>query len=47
VRELVGELRALTTTLRRVGEEVERNPSVLLQGRRPTKPGPGEQPARP
>jgi phospholipid/cholesterol/gamma-HCH transport system substrate-binding protein len=42
VRELVAELRGLTATLRRVGDEVERNPGVLLSGRRPAKRGPGE-----
>ncbi|MCC7216083.1 MAG: MCE family protein [Burkholderiales bacterium] len=42
VRELVAELRALTATLRRAGDEVERNPSLLLRGRAPGKRGPGE-----
>jgi phospholipid/cholesterol/gamma-HCH transport system substrate-binding protein len=41
-RELVAELRGLTATMHRVVDEVERNPGVLLQGRRPTKRGPGE-----
>jgi phospholipid/cholesterol/gamma-HCH transport system substrate-binding protein len=41
-RELVLELRGLTATLHRVVDEVERNPGVLLQGRRPIKRGPGE-----
>jgi len=41
-RELVAELRGLTATMHRVVEEVERNPGVLLQGRRPAKRGPGE-----
>lgn len=41
-RELVAELRGLTASMHRVVEEVERNPSVLLQGRRPAKRGPGE-----
>jgi phospholipid/cholesterol/gamma-HCH transport system substrate-binding protein len=41
-RELVLELRGLTATMQRVVDEVERNPSVLLQGRRPIKRGPGE-----
>jgi phospholipid/cholesterol/gamma-HCH transport system substrate-binding protein len=41
-RELVVELRGLTATMHRVVEEVERNPSVLLQGQRPAKRGPGE-----
>lgn len=40
--ELVGELRGLTAALRRVVEEVERNPALLLQGRRAGKRGPGE-----
>jgi len=42
VRELVGELRGLTATMRRVVEEVERHPGVLLQGPRKPKRGPGE-----
>ncbi len=42
IRELVAELRTLTATLRRVGDEVERNPGVLLRGRAPAKRGPGE-----
>lgn len=42
VRQLVAELRDLTGTLRRVGGDLERNPSMLLYGRSPGKPGPGE-----
>jgi hypothetical protein len=42
VRALVDELRGLTATLRRVGDTVERNPSVLLHGRPAAKKGPGE-----
>jgi phospholipid/cholesterol/gamma-HCH transport system substrate-binding protein len=42
VRALVDELRGLTATLRRVGDAVDRNPSVLLYGRPPAKKGPGE-----
>jgi phospholipid/cholesterol/gamma-HCH transport system substrate-binding protein len=42
VREMVAELRGLTATMRRVVEEVERNPGVLLQGPRPARRGPGE-----
>lgn len=41
-RELVLELRGLTATMHRVIDEVERNPAVLVQGRRPAKRGPGE-----
>jgi phospholipid/cholesterol/gamma-HCH transport system substrate-binding protein len=41
-RELVAELRGLTATMHRVVDELERNPAVLLQGRRPGKRGPGE-----
>jgi len=41
-RELVAELRGLTATMRRVVDEVERNPGVLVQGRAPAKRGPGE-----
>lgn len=42
IHALVAELRALTATLRRVGDEVERNPGVLLRGRPAPKRGPGE-----
>ncbi len=42
VRQLVAELRELTSTLRRVGGDLERNPSILLYGRTPAKRGPGE-----
>ena len=42
VRDLVSELREVTATLRRVSSEVERNPSVLLYGKPPSKRGPGE-----
>jgi phospholipid/cholesterol/gamma-HCH transport system substrate-binding protein len=41
-RELVAELRAMVVTMHRVVDEVERNPGVLLQGRREIKRGPGE-----
>jgi phospholipid/cholesterol/gamma-HCH transport system substrate-binding protein len=41
-RELLVELRGLTATMGRVADEVERNPGVLLQGRRAGKRGPGE-----
>ena len=40
--ELVAELRGLTATMRRVVDEVERNPAVLVQGRAPARRGPGE-----
>jgi hypothetical protein len=36
------ELREVTATLRRVADKVERNPSVLLYERPPSKRGPGE-----
>jgi phospholipid/cholesterol/gamma-HCH transport system substrate-binding protein len=41
-REMIAELRGLTAAMRRVVEEVERDPRVLLQGPRPAKRGPGE-----
>jgi phospholipid/cholesterol/gamma-HCH transport system substrate-binding protein len=41
-RELVAELRGLAATMHRVVDEVERNPGVLLQGRKAAKRGPGE-----
>ena len=42
VHELVSELREVTATLRRLSNDVERNPSVLLYGKPPLKRGPGE-----
>jgi phospholipid/cholesterol/gamma-HCH transport system substrate-binding protein len=42
VRALVAEMRDLTSTLQRVGSDLERNPSALLRGRAPARPGPGE-----
>lgn len=42
LERLLGELRDLTTSLRRLSEQTERNPSGLLFGRRPVPAGPGE-----
>lgn len=42
VRALLAELRELSGSLRRLGDEIERNPSVLIYGRPALKPGPGE-----
>jgi len=42
VRLLVEELRGLTGSLKRVAEQLERNPSVLLFGKPVQKRGPGE-----
>lgn len=42
MRELVVELRELTSTLQRAADHVDRDPSVLLLGRSPSKRGPGE-----
>ena len=41
-RALVAELRELTATLQRAAGEIERNPGALLQGRPPSRRGPGE-----
>lgn len=41
-RQAIAELRELTASLRRFSEALERDPSMLLQGRAKTKPGPGE-----
>lgn len=38
----VAELRELSASLKRVSEEVERSPNVLLLGKQPDAPGPGE-----
>jgi phospholipid/cholesterol/gamma-HCH transport system substrate-binding protein len=42
VQQLVQELHDLTRSLRRVSDELEQNPSVLLHGNPPAKRGPGE-----
>ena len=42
VHELVADLRDLTATLRRVSDELEKNPSVLVYGKPPARRGPGE-----
>lgn len=41
-RQTIAELRELTASLRRFSEALERNPGMLLQGRRTAPPGPGE-----
>jgi phospholipid/cholesterol/gamma-HCH transport system substrate-binding protein len=41
-RLLLAELRDLAASMRRVSEQVERNPAVLLRGRAGARPGPGE-----
>ncbi len=47
LERLMGELGALTTSLRRVTEQTERDPRGLLFGRTPLPPGPGEKEATP
>jgi phospholipid/cholesterol/gamma-HCH transport system substrate-binding protein len=42
VERLVAELRTAAASLGRVSGELERNPGLLLLGRAPTPPGPGE-----
>jgi phospholipid/cholesterol/gamma-HCH transport system substrate-binding protein len=42
IHQLVVELRDMTASLRRVGNQLERNPSILLYGKPPEKRGPGE-----
>ena len=42
LERLLGELSALSTSLRRLSEQTERNPASLLFGRRPVPAGPGE-----
>ncbi|HQT25025.1 MAG TPA: MlaD family protein [Burkholderiales bacterium] len=39
---LIAELRGLSASLGRVSSEIERNPALLVYGRRPPPPGPGE-----
>ncbi len=47
LERLLGELGALSTSLRRLTEQTERNPSGLLFGRQPVPEGPGESGAKP
>jgi len=42
VNSLVTELREMTGSLKRVADELDRNPSVLLFGKPAQKRGPGE-----
>ncbi len=42
IHQLVVELRDMTATLRRVGNQLEKNPSILLYGKPAEKRGPGE-----
>ncbi len=46
LRRLLGELAALSTSLRRLSEQTERDPRGLLFGRKPVSPGPGETATR-
>lgn len=47
LERLLGELAILTTSLRRLTEQTERNPRGFLFGRKPVPPGPGETAAGP
>ena len=47
LERLMGELSVLTTSLRRLSEQTERDPRGLLFGRNPVPPGPGEKGAKP
>ena len=47
LERLLGELSTLTTSLRHLTEQTERNPSSLLFGRHPVQAGPGETGAKP
>ena len=42
MQRLLSELNVLSTSMRRLSEQTERNPSGLLFGRSPVPPGPGE-----
>ncbi len=42
MQRLVTDLRKLTASLQQVSDELEQNPAVLLRGRQPPPPGPGE-----
>ena len=47
LQQLLSELGALTTSLRRLSEQTERDPRGLLFGRKPVANGPGETGAKP
>ena len=47
LERLLGELSILTTSLRRLSEQTERDPRGLLFGRNPVPPGPGETGGKP
>lgn len=47
LERLLGELSALSNSLRRLTEQTERNPASLLFGRQPVPAGPGENGAKP
>ena len=47
LERLLGELGTLTTSLRRLSEQTERDPRGLLFGRNPVAPGPGETGKKP
>ncbi len=47
LERLLGELSVLTTSLRRLSEQTERDPRGLLFGRKPVAEGPGEAARRP
>jgi phospholipid/cholesterol/gamma-HCH transport system substrate-binding protein len=42
LERLMGDLSALTGSLRRLADQTERDPRGLLFGRKPVPPGPGE-----
>lgn len=46
LERLMGELSALSASLKRLSEQTERNPSSLLRGRQPLPLGPGEKAAQ-
>jgi phospholipid/cholesterol/gamma-HCH transport system substrate-binding protein len=42
IERLAVEMTVLSTSLRRLSEQIERSPGGILFGRRPVPPGPGE-----
>jgi phospholipid/cholesterol/gamma-HCH transport system substrate-binding protein len=47
LERLLGELSTLSSSLRRLSEQTERDPSGLIFGRKPVPTGPGETGATP
>lgn len=43
VTDVVGDIQAMTENLKQLSQQLEQNPSVIIRGRTPSPPGPGER----